>query len=132
MPGLRTIIQDNELRIREHVMLSDKYWRNVIGRVPTSDLTAEKELYDEQVWTFLLACGFALMGSHGVRILSTVLTGNNDLIVPDDHKIWLEALPLPPRIREGNTNLDLALGNIDRRNTGPDDTQRNRSGIGIQ
>jgi hypothetical protein len=125
------MIEAHEETIRNHLELTDKLWGRLVPRVPSSD-SAEPELYDEQVWTFLLACGFAMMGPVGIRALSIALTGNPSLAVPDMTKIWLEGLPIPPRKREGNTNLDLAIGCIKRRQTGSEDAQRDRVGMGIQ
>lgn len=71
---------------------------------------------DEALWTFLAACGYAMSGSDGVARFAEILTGM-DLPQCEDSKIWLETRPLPPRKKEGNTNLDLALGSIARRET---------------
>ena len=72
---------------------------------------------DEALWTFLVACGYAMGGSDGIGGLSKILTGM-DLAIPCDAKIWLEAQPHSPRYRsgskrrEGNTHVDLAIGSI--------------------
>ncbi len=68
---------------------------------------------DEQLWTFLASCGYAIAGSQGVARLTKILTGAN-LFNPNP-RIWLEAMPMPPRKQEGNTHLDLAVGTISGR-----------------
>lgn len=71
---------------------------------------------DEALWTFLAACGYAMGGLDGVAGLTKILTGA-DMPHTNDSMIWLEARPLPPRNREGNTNLDLAVGRVAGRGT---------------
>ena len=68
-------------------------------------------LGDETMWTFLVAAGYAAAGREGVLRLSRKLTGQ-ECVGPKVPKIWLEALPIPPRNKEGNTNLDMAVGHI--------------------
>ena len=60
-------------------------------------------LGDETMWTFLVAAGYAAAGPDGVALLSRHLTGH-DWAGPKEPKIWLEALPIPPRNKEGNTH----------------------------
>ena len=77
-------------------------------------LSSAHPCIDEALWTFLAACGYAMGGTDGVAKLTKILTGM-DMPITNDSKIWLEARPLPPRNREGNTNLDLAVGAVARR-----------------
>ena len=79
-------------------------------------LSSTHPCIDEALWTFLAACGYAMSGIDGVAKLTKILTGM-DMPITNDAKIWLEARPLPPRNREGNTNLDLAVGSVARRGT---------------
>ena len=59
---------------------------------------------------FLAACGYAIVGADGVARLTKILTGAD--LYQRYPKIWMEAMPLPPRKQEGNTHLDLAIGTI--------------------
>jgi hypothetical protein len=52
--------------------------------------------------------------------------------VGKEDKIWLEALPYPPREKEGNTNLDMALGRISRRTLGKKENHSETKGNGIE
>lgn len=72
-----------------------------------------RECKDEEIWTFLTAMAFASGGERGTQSLQHLLTGgkSEQATCP----VWLEALPLPPRTKEGNTNLDLCMGAIQRR-----------------
>ncbi len=73
-----------------------------------------KEFQAERVLVFLIGCGYALGKEQGVNTLTKILTGL-DLGQLAHPRIWFEAQPIPPRMNEGNTHLDLALGAIARR-----------------
>jgi hypothetical protein len=70
---------------------------------------------DEMIWTLLVACGYAAAGTGGVACLARLLAGD-DVPVRDDSKIWLEVGPMSPRIKEGTTRIDLAVGDVESRN----------------
>lgn len=110
MSSLAGLLKESCCVITKRLRLSDGLWCDLLKRV-CSYKEAERLCKDEEVWTFLAACGYAIAGSQGVKKLTKILTGL-DLTQPEDAKIWLEALPFPPREDEGNTNLDLALGTI--------------------
>lgn len=67
------------------------------------------EFKDEQVWTFIMAVGYATAGLNGIKHLIKQLT---NLDVDDEYCIYLEGSPFPPRKNEGNSVIDLAIGNI--------------------
>ena len=73
----------------------------------------EEKLNDETVWTFLAVLPY-LDANDGLNNLFKILTCS--AVSPPIKKLWLEALPYPPRENEGNTHLDLALGGITDRN----------------
>ena len=85
--------------------------QNLVSKLKTQERQASGSLRDEQVWTFLVGCGYAMAGAEGLAKLTNVLTGM-DLPQPDDARIWLEVLPVPPRNRERQTHVDLAIGSI--------------------
>ena len=100
--------------IKEHLHCG---WINrdeLINKIEQQEQNQTSEFADEQVWTFLLACGYAIVGPNGVEKLTSLLTGINGLS-SDTDKIWLEVLPSSPREKEGQTHLDLAIGTIDVR-----------------
>lgn len=86
----------------------------MINKIEEQEQNQTSEFADEQVWTFLLACGYAIAGPNGVEKLTSLLTGINGLS-SDTDKIWLEVLPSSPREKEGQTHLDLAMGTINVR-----------------
>jgi len=100
--------------IKEHLHCG---WINrdeLINKIEQQEQNQTSEFADEQVWTFLLACGYAIAGPNGVEKLTSLLTGINGLS-SDTDKIWLEVLPSSPREKEGQTHLDLAMGTINVR-----------------
>ena len=100
--------------------------RTKIGFIVCTDANLEKlkrgidnldncqaKLNDETVWTFLAVLPY-LSEDDGLDTLFEVLTGKE--ASEPIKKLWLEALPYPPREGEGHTHLDLALGGITKRN----------------
>ena len=67
-------------------------------------------LHDEQIWTSLLAFGYR----QQPEALFKALTGV-DYSGTQECQSWLEALPMSPRLGEGNSNIDLACGALDGR-----------------
>lgn len=80
---------------------------------------------DEQVWTTLLAAGYADLGKNSIEAFYRVIQEklNVSLKMPEEPNIWQEMLPLPPRKNEGNTNLDLVIGWVKNRNSGNQETK---------
>ena len=111
MPSLADLLKESRCVITKRLYLSAGHWCDLLKRVCSYE--AKCLCKDEEVWTFLAACGYAI-DCKGVEKLTKILTGL-DLTQPKDAKIWMEVLPFPPREDEGNTNLDLALGTITRR-----------------
>ena len=69
------------------------------------------EVYDEKLWTWLLACGYVAAGRHGVDRLARALTEGRER-AGDAHAVWFKAQPPSPQQKEGNTHLDLAVGDL--------------------
>jgi len=102
--------------IRDHLRVTDPRWEKLLGRIDRviASSASGRECYDEEVWTFLTAAAYAASGSVDMSGLIRQLVGESlGEAMPDS--VWLECLPLPPRAREGNTNLDLASGSIGER-----------------
>jgi len=118
MNSLADALQAHDDEITGHLYIGYAMWDNLIDRAK-----AAGDCVDEQLWTFLVACGYAIAAEEGVRRLTIALTGS-DYDVPSNPKVWFEVLPIPPHKREeeGETHLDLALGTIAVR-------QGTRSGI---
>jgi hypothetical protein len=75
---------------------------------------SRQPLSDEQVLTYLCAYGYAIQ-PEGPQKLARVLLGNGGLAYQG--RLWFEFLPPSPRVGEGETHLDLALGHVGRRGT---------------
>lgn len=100
-----------EKEILSYLYLGRAKWENLIKTIRAQEQAQSAGFNDEQVWTFLIGCGYALCGEDGIRKLARILTGS-DQAKPLLNKIWFEFLPLPPRRGEGKTSIDLALGTI--------------------
>ena len=114
MQRLSDLLQENVHEITERLYLGYVRWNNLLEKLEKWERQPGTVFNDEQVWTFLAACGYAIGGPDGLARLTRVLTGT-DLPQPDDPRVWMEVLPLPPRQFEGNTHVDLALGAVSRR-----------------
>jgi hypothetical protein len=138
------VLERNGDAIRKYLCTSDAQWAALLQMANRLWDKECEHLSDERVRTFLLACGYAAAKESGVARLAEVLTGlaacsvphtgaappqkvgtggetphpaeaGSALIAPVEARIWLEAMPIPPLKREGNTHVDLALGTIARR-----------------
>jgi len=114
LSSLAQLIDNYQDEITSYINLGKVKWEKLISTIRSQEKVQNPTFADEQIWTFLMACGYALSGEAGLRELSKILTGS-DVPLPPKPKIWLEALPLPPRRKEGNTNVDMAIGTISQR-----------------
>ena len=124
MRPLSDLLEEHRDQIGRRLHLGNVHRQDLVSKLKTRERHASGSLRDEQVWTFLVGCGYAMAGAEGLEKLTNVLTGM-DLPQPDDAKIWLEVSPLPPRDEEGRTHVDLAIGSIIRRGS-------TRSGINLR
>jgi hypothetical protein len=114
-------LDNHRKEILSYLILGRAKWEKLINIVKDQELTGASDFANEQIWTFLIGCGYTLNDEAGIKELTRTLTGS-DQAKPIQNKIWFECLPLPPRQGEGNTSIDLALGTISNRN-------RTRGGI---
>ena len=115
MNSLAEVLMGHHDEITEYLYIGYARWDELISRVDRWERKRSDGFADEQIWTFLVGCGYAIVGKEGVARLTRTLTGSN-YEAPSSPRIWFEVLPIPPRKREGETHLDLALGTIARRN----------------
>ena len=113
MKSLPELLRNNQTEIFQRLFLPGDLWYKVVERIKRLYASAD-ECTDEQIWTFLAACGYAISGIEGVEKLTKILTGTS-LPQPDDAKIWMECQPRPTRTEESNTHIDLALGTVSLR-----------------
>lgn len=109
MGHLAEEIQRNKEGIRDQLHVGYAIWDDLAARVERQESSPKSDFYDEQIWTFLVACAYAL-GSGGAAHLARALVGETQPVA--SHKIWFETLPDSPRVQEGNTRVDLAVGAI--------------------
>jgi hypothetical protein len=116
MSSLAESLKTHRAAIEEYLCVRCADWDKLAERIAEQEARQAKPEHgfaDEQVWTFLVGCGYAIAGEKGIGVLTKVLTGSEQ--TPATPKIWFEALPIPPREDEGNTHIDLALGTITNR-----------------
>jgi hypothetical protein len=108
---LAGLLRGHKDQIETTLRIGYATWDALIERVERQDRKDQDDYDDEQIWTFLVCCGYAMAGASGAAQLGSLLCGQtHSTFFPN--LIWFEALPIPPRKNEGNTHLDLALGNI--------------------
>ena len=112
MTTLAELLEKEKHKIKQHLHMGKVKWDKLIKRL-NKYINKKDVMNDEKLWTFLLASGYANVGLRGIEKLTELLTGKN--LKPNSEKLWFEVLPLPPRAKEGNTNLDLAIGQIAQR-----------------
>lgn len=115
MNSLAEVLMNHHDEITKYLYIGYARWDDLISRVERQERKPSDDFADEQIWTFLVGCGYAIGGEDGVARLTKSLTSSN-YKVPTNPRIWFEVLPIPPRKGEGETHLDLALGTIARRN----------------
>jgi hypothetical protein len=113
---LADTLNQERTEIENYLYLGKVKWEKLIAAIRSQAEIQNLAFSNEQILTFLMACGYALSGKAGLHELTKILTGS-DLQLPPNPKIWFETLPLTPRQKEGNTNVDLALGMISRRSS---------------
>jgi hypothetical protein len=113
--SLSLILAQQRDELAARLILGKVKWEHLIREVRRVEQTVAPRsddwgYDDEQVWTFLLACAYAAV-EGGASLLASAIIGEPF----EANSSWLEVLPSSPRVREGSTNLDLALGTISRR-----------------
>jgi hypothetical protein len=108
--ALAPILRGSENKIRRYLRCSDAQW-NKMARLVESREELGRPFDAEEIWTFLIGCAYAMGGEAGVATLTGVLTGAQQL-GPYQPCIWFEAMPTEPRVKEGKTHVDLAVGSI--------------------
>jgi len=102
-------ISKNYEKIRERLHCGYANWDGLVERIKTQEYNSSNNFLDEQIWTFIIACGYSIAGEEGLKKLCSILTNRDDI---STEKVWFEVLPLSPRIKEGSTHIDLAIGDI--------------------
>jgi len=111
MSSLAEALKSWHDQITKYLYLGNVRWDKLLARVEEEERNPSDSFADEQVWTFLVASGYAAAKEAGVVSLGEHLTCSRQT-GPTNPRIWLEFEPFPPRKREGRTRVDLALGAI--------------------
>lgn len=105
--SLAQLLSLNRDKVRERLRLGRAHWDVLVEGLGRAERHTDRECYEEQLWTFALACAYAA-ADGGPSQLAGRLAGCP--VVSED--IWFEVLPRSPRRAEGQSNLDLALGHL--------------------
>lgn len=89
-------IKNNEAVIRNSLHIGYATWDRLVARVDRQEAKSKQDFYDEQIWTFLVGCGYALP-SGGAAQLARSLVGEEQFTPCS--KIWFESLPSSPRVK---------------------------------
>lgn len=111
---LPTLLDRHRPKIQENLNLTSQRWELLSGKLVSQLKQPRQDYNDETIWTFLLAAVYAASGREGTAALANQLAGRPQACLQGT-PLWLEALPIPPRIGEGNSNIDLACGGIRHR-----------------
>lgn len=111
---INTLLLENKEYIRNYVSISDSKYNILVTKISQQLIAPIESYYDEEVWTFLITCGYAICGKLGIKKMARLLSKDRDV---DCNMIFLEVQPISPKKKgvEGNTSLDLALGSIQLR-----------------
>lgn len=112
--SLTSLLDKNREPICETLRLCKENWESLMQTCCSKSVQHLGRFNNEEAWTFLVACGYAIAGSDGVTLLTKQLTGQSGLAQPFPAHIWLEYRPMTPREGEGRTHLDLAIGSINQ------------------
>ena len=75
MTPLAQLLEDNWREIKPRLRLGYVRKNDLVHRLEKWEDAASGEFGDEQVWTYLAACGYAIAGTDGVARLARILTG---------------------------------------------------------
>ena len=116
---LSGIIEENKKKIKENLRIEDmgsepeslidEYVKKIKSIEDTKDI-----IYDEKLWTFILAAGYAMSGPKGVSDLFCELTDCKTRETKTSLGICLEGRPQSPRKGEDRSHIDLAIGDFEK------------------
>ncbi len=120
METLADTIRHNKAEIQRVLQVGYAVWDDLLDRVEREEAAAKRrqetaqtcDFYDEQIWTFLVGCAYALAPSGPTQLAAQLIESQ---VVSPCSAIWFEVQPRSPRSKEGNTRVDLAVGGIRRR-----------------
>jgi hypothetical protein len=102
-------IKENERSIRSILHIGYAVWNDLLTRVEIQETDPKQDFYDEQIWTFLVGCAYGLANAGATRLANALIGAEASA---NCTKIWFESLPNSPRVKEGKTRVDLAVGAI--------------------
>lgn len=101
-------VDNHKSQITEVLYIGRAKWDKLLSTIATVERDGSDDFHDEQVWTFTTSCAYAVDDMAGAKRMARHQSEDD----VNTGRIWFELLPLPPRVGEGNTNLDLEFGDI--------------------
>ena len=77
MNSLAEELTNRHDKIIKYLHIGYAQWDKLIRRVERQEREPSDDFDDEQIWTFLVGCGYAIAGEDGVATLTKILTGSN-------------------------------------------------------
>ncbi len=110
--AISQLLVANHSHFRLHVHEGSIAFRQIILRLAEHERRRNGQnvyLKDEQVWVHLILNGYCFSDGNHLKELFEILTG---ITPPTNYSFWIEALPKPPRPKEGRSHIDVACGSI--------------------
>ncbi|MBX9682017.1 MAG: hypothetical protein K2X38_24935 [Gemmataceae bacterium] len=74
--ALTDLLEQHSTAIAERLFVGFAGWDDLVARVRAEELSKTRPCYcDEQVWTFLVGCGYAAASELGVKALTNRAAG---------------------------------------------------------
>ena len=77
MKPLTDLLKEHGNEIRRRLHLGYVHWEDLVNKIEIQERAASGIFSNEQVWTFLAGCGYAISGAEGLAKLTNILTGTH-------------------------------------------------------
>jgi hypothetical protein len=69
MTTLADAIRENETEVRRVLQVGYAVWDDLLERIERQEATSKADFYDEQIWTFLVACSYSVVPGGPTQLL---------------------------------------------------------------
>ena len=81
MEHLSELIRIHEKEIRSTLHIGYAIWDDLVTRVHRQEAHPKQDFYDEQIWTFLVGCAYALANNGPADLANNLLGMSEERIV---------------------------------------------------